>query len=69
MPKNKLWRCVCVCACVNIDGKKQVNGLSEENRNLMLFILESPFEKKEKQAYRSKLFHTMVISNQLFSLP
>ena len=48
MPKNKLWRCVCVCVCVNIDGKKQVNGLLEEKRNLMLFILESPCEKKEK---------------------
>ena len=37
-----------VCVYVNIDGKTQVNGLLEEKRNLMLFILESPCEKKEK---------------------
>ena len=64
--------CVCVCACVCTclqDGEKQVKGLLEEKRKLKLFISESPFEKKEREASRSKLFHTMVISNQLFSLP
>ena len=68
MPKNKLWRCVCVY--VNVDGKTQVNGLLEEEKKLDVIHIRIIMWKERKVSFQIKALshHGYFKSAFLFAL-